>query len=396
VKSEDLPYFDFLPDEVLFNLFSMLNEREMGRFAMSCKRFLAYLDVSDIWQSKAINWKNLHTERDRDRKYYVSQFKENEKIEKDAKVRAVEAEKKNRRDQFVRNSLKFYRKTIYNWRVFDIPILCLIIIWTVLMALRDDEFFVCNYHLVFLPLYLGYFYVFVASCLAFPIAEEAQSRAIYDIQYPPTLLSALAKEFTLGSFFFVGGPWLISLLFFILYAIAKESNFIISDGWSFMPLAICATPACFFCCFYCLSHMCRSYRQEEAGIAFMGVVAYLYFVWLFAFLATKSAFYLYTSWAVALTPFWLILCSLTIPYFIGCCVFLCGGGTDRRIFLQLSIFLVPGFFAFVIWMALLCWNLQQIENDDYQLLWIIVDIPVIVMEIIATIGIGYLLHQIEN
>jgi len=50
----------------------------------------------------------------------------------------------------------------------------------------------------------------------------------------------------------------------------------------------------------------------------------------------------------------------------------------------------------VIWLALICINLQALEIDGPAYPWIIVDIPIIIAELCATGGIGFLLYQIRD
>jgi len=265
------------------------------------------------------------------------------------------------------------------------------------MALRDDEVFICSYHLVFIPLYFGYLYVAASCFLAFPLAESARNAGIYPT-YEKNLLSFIAEETKLWGFPIVGAPWAVSLSFFIIYDFAKDSDGEIDESYSLIPFALVAVPAFFTCFgvfFYQRVKKCRC--NEECGFSTFGMlVFFFYFAWLFAFLAVKSDFYVSFNWGVTFIPFYLIFSGIFIGYSAGAIAMLNGPShNERKIFILFSLFFVPGFLGLVAWFVLLNINLDAQDRDLPMLPWILVDTPVIVMEVAFTAGIGFLMQRLR-
>jgi len=252
IKRSDIAYFDYMPDEVIFNIFNRLPEKDMGRFACTCKRLYAYMEEEDIWKKKAQNWINLRVSRGNKasenlREFYVAKYKENEQKEEAQRLARIQQEKRLKRDNRIKNTIATYNSTIFNYRTYDIPICLCVILWTVFMAIRADEYILWSYHLVFLPLYVGYFYVAVSCFMAFPAAQQATDNSIYPT-YQKNLLALIAEETKLWGFLIVGAPWSITLSFFLIYAFVKESDGLLTESFAFIPIAMVAIPAFFTCC----------------------------------------------------------------------------------------------------------------------------------------------------
>jgi len=401
-KRSELAYFDYMPDEVIFNIFNRLPERDMGRFALTCKRLYGYIETEDIWKPKAANWINLRVSRgnrasENLREFYVAKYQENARKEEEQRRARIVHESKLRKEKRIKDVVEVCNSTIFNYRVYDIPICICVIIWTILMALRDDEYILCSYHLVFLPLYVGYFYVAASCFVAFPILEAANTAAIYPT-FEKNLLSFIADECKLWGFPVVGVPWSVSLAFFMIYDFAKESYGEIDESYSFIPIALVALPsffACFGVCFYQRIKRCRC--NEECGISTFGMLVFGYFGWLFAFLAVKSDYYVTFNWGVGFIPFWLIFSGIVIGYTVGAIAMLTGPShNERKIFMLFSLFFVPGFLGLVAWFVLLDINLDAQDRDLPMIPWILVDTPVIAMEVAFTVGIGFLMERLRN
>jgi len=183
----------------------------------------------------------------------------------------------------------------------------------------------------------------------------------------------------------------------VTYACTKESNGFLSESYAFIPIVIAATPAGFMCGGVCLWQLKKGDVEEECIGPSIGLLVYFYFGWLFAFLAVKSDFYADFNWGVGLVPFWLIFAAVLIGIGGGAIAMLCGSShSEKIIFLQFTIFFVPGYLGMVAWFVLLSINLEAQDLDEPLIPWILVDTPLFVSELAFTMGVGYLLEKIRN
>jgi len=136
--------------------------------------------------------------------------------------------------------------------------------------------------------------------------------------------------------------------------------------------------------------------NEECGFSTFGMFIFSYFLWLFAFLAVKSDAYVFFNWGVGFIPFWLIFCGILIGFIGGSIALLSGSShSEREIFMLFSLFFVPGFLGLVSWVILLDINLDAQDRDLPMIPWILVDTPVIIMEIAFTCGVGPLMEKMR-
>jgi len=183
----------------------------------------------------------------------------------------------------------------------------------------------------------------------------------------------------------------------VTYACMKESNGLLSESYAFIPIAIAATPAGFMCVGMCLYQIYKGNFEEECIASSIGLLVCFYFGWLFSFLAVKSDFYADFNWGVGLIPFWLIFAAILIGIGVGSIALLCGSShSEKIIFLQFTMFFVPGYFGLVAWFVLLSINLEAQDWDAPLIPWILVDTPLFVLELVFTVGVGYLMEKIRN
>jgi len=177
----------------------------------------------------------------------------------------------------------------------------------------------------------------------------------------------------------------------------KESNGFLSESYAFIPIAIAATPAVFVCGGVFLNRVVCRRGGEELAFSSLGLATFLYFGWLFAFLAVKSDFYANFNWGVGFIPFWVVFGGVFIGFVIGALVLLCGSSnSEKEIFMMFAAFFVPGFFGIVAWFVLLTINLEAQNLDEPLIPWILVDTPVFVMELSAAAGVGFLMERVRN
>jgi len=231
----------------------------------------------------------------------------------------------------------------------------------------------------------------LGSTTAFLLHSEMKVAGIYDIQFPRTLLSYSAKEQDLIGFIIMGIPWTLTFTTFLIYAISKESQGTMSTSYTMIPLALVSTMGCFFCISAYISTI-LSHNSDDIFALFIGMFAYLYAIWMFGFIATKSEFYLDVNWVVALVPFWIIIGVLIIPYFASGIALLTNQGDQesKRIFLLVSLLLVPGFLCAMTWFILLSKNLDANDRDEPMIPWIFVHLPIVGTELACIIGFGIL------
>jgi len=258
------------------------------------------------------------------------------------------------------------------------------------MALREDEIILWDYQWIFLPVFIAHLYVLLACLVVVPLFQALYRANIYPT-FSKTLLSVISKEATLKSFFVIGLPWLLTFFTFLVFQIIKESEGTISTNWILFPLGIYSTIAVFCCICICIIE-----KRDMIGY-FLLILVYLYFAWLFSFIAAKSDFYFNPNWGITFIPIWIIIGGLSIIYCIACVAIISGGDqATHRMFVIISPLLLTGYFSILSWFILIAVNLEARDNDLPMLAWIVVHSPIIIAQFIAIIGIGILFYNISN
>jgi len=102
------------------------------------------------------------------------------------------------------------------------------------------------------------------------------------------------------------------------------------------------------------------------------------------------------NWGVGLTPFYLIFGAILIGFVAGSIAILSGSShSEREIFMLFALFFIPGFIGLLSWVVLLNINLDARDSDLPMIPWILVDTPVIIMELAFTCGIGTLMEKLR-
>jgi len=121
LKSDHVtPFFDYLPDEIVLNIYSHMTVKEVVRMSEVCWRFVHLLNEESFWGLKARRWEYLAFNEinlpkmvvgTSPKEWYVQKYKENLKREQ-ASVLQREKEAKRLREEENRDRMFFFSKFI--------------------------------------------------------------------------------------------------------------------------------------------------------------------------------------------------------------------------------------------------------------------------------------------
>eukprot|EP01125_Pyxidicula_operculata_P012981 TRINITY_DN4273_c0_g1_i2.p1 TRINITY_DN4273_c0_g1~~TRINITY_DN4273_c0_g1_i2.p1 ORF type:complete len:462 (-),score=54.09 TRINITY_DN4273_c0_g1_i2:67-1452(-) len=397
-----LPFFDYMPDEVLVNIYSYLSEQEILSVGQCCKRFYELLNEETVWDEKARGWANLRVSKanvaDKSlREYYTAKYKQNKDIQKQK-----DHQEQLRREQEAQQEREFRKYVVWNvlWLSMfsmEIPLTILIFIWTIFLALRADDTILWDYHRVFSPMYLAHVQFFcglvAGDCIKW---NKDNYREFLDIRSLMTLILRKAAPLDSRRKFSIYWLWMCSFLFFLFLAQSLEdSNEFFSSGYVLIPIFavfVCLAPI------FCSWCSCRC-RESTVVSTIMLCITFWVIIWAMIMIYLKSESYVSYSWAATFSAIWGVFIALLTVYIVIGTLLCLDGGNERKWCRRTALPIVIAFILIVIWLILMTVNLDKFYSDEPTWPWVYTCIPLYIflcMGIIALCGIGVFAVTYDN
>jgi hypothetical protein len=401
LDKKDIPYWDYLPDEVCLRIFSFLTEEKAVQMAAVCKRFAMLTNEEAFWEEKAKAW--VHTKVPKPdssngelRKHYVKLYKQNQDEEKRKQTEAEKA-RKQRVWEKKKKRIKNFFITYWSLGMMEVPTILAILLFTIFVALRLDEVIDWNYHLIFLPLYLAMANIFcglsTTECVFYYFSSKRKKTGPPNNYYNQDGINAkstatliyeqitpISKNFRSKTSTFIW--WATVLTAFFLLAESLNRQGIFYTFWCLvaMLVGIAILSGCY------LSWREGSYfcSGDKAKGGMLLCAMFMFFTWMAMFFYFKSEFMANFSWYVAFIPWWII----GIISFIGLCIswvaFIANRhSSDFWLFAALIGTATTAFITIGAFLVLLAYNLDKTEYDQPAFAWTIVITPIIIFEIFS-------------
>lgn len=359
-------------------MFDFLTTEELVKTGQVCKRFCELLNDEIVWESRCKNWKYYVPgtyEKEGVKEYYVSKYKTHLSKEQNAE-RQRELQEQKQRNEDTRDSwVYFMDRTYFRFHGMEIPVVILFSIWSLLIALRADEYIVCSYHVVFVPLYVAYLHVLICFLLTdilnFYFEESLQTYHDWTVH---NLTSALARVGHGGGRLVLYLTWLWSLLFFVFIAIGMDDK-VSEDGGHFHT----GYSIIFFGVAYFIYTLSWCAACEKALCLPVVCFPWLGVMWILLFIWVKAEEYTQFNWWAALSPWWIVGICVFFPLVVawGMIIFRCADHWYKYVAIPVTISLS----SLVTWFAFLAWNMELYERDLPTWSWTLVNLPLFLGEI---------------
>jgi len=274
----------------------------------------------------------------------------------------------------------------------EVPTIIAILLFTIFIALRLDEVIYWDYHLVFLPLYIGMANIFCGMATTDPVHYYLRSHrpATVNNYYPndsfdtKSTATIIYEELTpfhespraKASIFLW---WATVLISFVLLAEALNRQGIFNTYWCLVSMIIgIGLLGCCYGSWLPNGDLCSG-DKAKGGIFLCFLV--FFHIWMAAFFYVKSQFIADFSWYVAFTPWWIIGIGSFFTLGVSWIAFISNRNTsDFWLFAGMIATATIAFITIGAFLILLAYNLEKLNTDEQPFNWIIVITPMIIFE----------------
>jgi len=267
-----------------------------------------------------------------------------------------------------------------------------ILIFTIFIALRVDEVILWNYHLVFLPLYIGMANIFCGLSTkdgvyayfkahkipnTYPTTESFSTKSTATLIYEEITPVTDRPRAKCSTYIWAGTV----LSAFVLLAQALNYQGIFATAWCLLVLMVgISLLACCYLSWFPSSKFCNG---DKCKGGFALCMLFMYFTWMALFLWSKSEYEVgYFNWYAAFSPWWIIGIVSFGTLGVSWVAFISNRhSSDFWLFAGMIATATIAFFTICAFLILLSYNLDAVENDEPTYPWILVATPMIIFEV---------------
>jgi len=314
----------------------------------------------------------------------------------DKKIEEAERQEEKEKLERKSKSIKLFFTGYLSIGMMEVPVLVALLLWTIFLALRSDDYILWNYHLVFLPIYIGLAQVFCGLFTTDVVYGYLRKNKNKHNQYTMPSFSAkstatlIYKEMTpiwkyirRKSATYIW--WMTVTAFFVLLAETLNEDGLFGAEWCLVAVLVglVVLAGCFFS-WKPSGDLC----SEDKVIATVTLSALIPIVsWIVIFIWTKWEFLADFSWYSTFSPWWIIAILSFFLLFFSWVMYLTHlDSSDFKLFTGMIITATVAFATISAFLVLLAYNLEALYVDKPIYPWIVVAIPIIIFEVYSIVG----------
>eukprot|EP01125_Pyxidicula_operculata_P019318 TRINITY_DN6999_c0_g1_i2.p1 TRINITY_DN6999_c0_g1~~TRINITY_DN6999_c0_g1_i2.p1 ORF type:complete len:435 (-),score=18.81 TRINITY_DN6999_c0_g1_i2:221-1525(-) len=391
---DEICYWDYVPNEVLLNIYNYLDETDVGRMGIVSRRLYDLLDDERVWSEKCKSWVGMTGEdtTGKSKEYFINKYLEHKGA---GDIIDISSAHKSTTEK-LKKWVGYSRYCGFSFYSMEVPFFTYFLIWSILLPIRADEYLLCSYHFIFIPVYFAFFHLLVALILTdIFVCAFGKYNDWKVINFITLILSAMTPCWEYRKISLYVGTLGILASFIVLAEYEDQTGSLSDSGYIYLPLIIMIGIFIFFWLIWKKHSVCfenKTFVGFGVGIPTLVVVSIILLIW------AKSSFIETYDWYSAFSLWWILLLCGAIALFITWPIYLCSHTQSRDSKLYLAL-LTHGTITVVfltIWFALLSNNLESQYRDLPMYGWVPMFIPLWIFMISCIGGSAYLGYWIDT